>query len=37
MARLTTERTPDQLGQEWFVERLGAEAIQYAGEPFARR
>lgn len=29
MARLTTEKTPDQLGQERFVERLGAEAIQF--------
>ena len=29
MPRITLERTADQLGQEWFVERVGAEAFNF--------
>jgi hypothetical protein len=29
MARVTVERTPDQLDQEWFIERTGAEALNF--------
>jgi hypothetical protein len=29
MARITLERTADQLGQDWVVERVGAEALSF--------
>jgi hypothetical protein len=36
VARLSLERTPDQLGQQWVVERVGEEAVGFRVEQQAQ-